>query len=154
MIIIEYSAFTANIPPWRLFFGGRPIQRGSFSWKAYRHGAPMFDEFFFWKGFSRGMPTWVVPTIKMLGLVFSVHFVLFLIASHAALPEIRNGEYILARGSRVLEMLSPAGYLSLKRTESRMFGAGWMFFYFVPTMYWLFPRNRKLAGQAQLKTEN
>jgi hypothetical protein len=40
---------------------------------------------FFWKGFSQGMAKWVVPTIKLLGVFFAIHFFLFLIQSHAAL---------------------------------------------------------------------
>ena len=38
MIVIEYSAFTNKIPAWMLFFRGRPIQRGTFSWAGVRTG--------------------------------------------------------------------------------------------------------------------
>jgi hypothetical protein len=34
-------------------------------------------------------------SIKLLGLFFAVHFVLFLTQSHASAPETKNGEYVL-----------------------------------------------------------
>lgn len=33
MVVIEYSSFEFETPPWIWFSGGRPIKRGSFSWK-------------------------------------------------------------------------------------------------------------------------
>src|ERR1700741_2093599 len=50
---------------------------------------------FFWKEFGRGMPKWVVPAIKGLAVFFALHFALFLVQSHAAAPEVRNGEYFI-----------------------------------------------------------
>jgi hypothetical protein len=39
------------------------------------------DRTFFWNEFARRMPKWVVPAIKMLGLIFLLHFFLFLARS-------------------------------------------------------------------------
>lgn len=114
MIAIEYSSFTFSTPPWIWFSGGRPVERGSFSWKNYSAGAPLWDESFFWNGYSRGMPKWIVPTIKLVGLFFLFQFILLLVRNDAA-----------------------------KTAEMRMFAAGWIFFYFVSAAYWWFPRNRQ-----------
>jgi len=98
---------------------------------------------FFWKAFAQGLPSWVVPAIKLLGLFFAVHFVLFLAQSHAAAPEIKDGEYVLNNHGKIVKVLTESEYLRLKGAELRLFATGWMFFYFVPTMYWWFPRGRQ-----------
>ena len=104
------------------------------------------DRTFFWKGFAQGMPRSVVPGIRVLGLFFAVHFVLFLIRSHAAAPEIKNGEYVLNKHGQIVKVLTQSEYISLKGAELRLFATGWIFFYFVPTMYWWFPRLRQWAA--------
>jgi hypothetical protein len=105
--------------------------------------ATLKNRSFFWKGFSQGMPKWVVPAIKFLGLFFIIHFLLFLIESHAASPEIKDGQYVLDNHGQILRMLTQSEYRHLKSAELRLFATGWMFFYFVPLMYWWFPRQRK-----------
>ncbi len=89
------------------------------------------------------MPKWVVPTIKLFGLFFLVHFIVFLVQSHAAAPAIQDGQYVLDNHGRVVKVLTASEYLSLKGAELRLFATGWMFFYFVPVVYWWFPRNRE-----------
>jgi len=84
---------------------------------------------------------WVVPTFKLLGVFFAIHFVLFLIQSHAASPKIKNGEYILDNHGQIVKVLTEREYFRLKGAELRLFATGWMFFYFVPAAYWWFPRN-------------
>lgn len=98
---------------------------------------------FFWKGFARGMPKWVVPGIKLLGLFFVVHFVLFLTQSHASAPEIKDGQYVLNDHGRTVKTLTQSEYYTLKGAELRLFATGWMFFYFVPAAYWWFPRTEE-----------
>jgi hypothetical protein len=142
MVITEYSAFSFKTPDWIWFSGGRQIKRGSFSCRGYAQGAPFWQEIFFWKQFSQGMPKWVVPTIKLLGLFSLFHFILFLVQSHVASPQIKDGQYVLTRG-QIVVVLTQSEFFRLKAAELRMFAAGWIFFYFVPTMYWWFPRNRQ-----------
>jgi hypothetical protein len=101
---------------------------------------------FLWKGFGRGMPRWVVPGIKALGLFFIAHFLFFLTSSHAAAPEIINGEYVLNDHGRIVKVLTQSEYLRLKGAELRLFATGWLFFYFVPMMYWWFPRSAQDDG--------
>ncbi|MFY9909955.1 MAG: hypothetical protein WCF22_07060 [Candidatus Sulfotelmatobacter sp.] len=106
---------------------------------------------FFWKGFAEAMPKWVVPTIKLLGVFFTIHFLLFLIQSHAASPQIKSGEYVLDNHGQIVKVLTQREYLGLKGAELRLFATGWMFFYFVPAAYWWFPRNReRLTADASL----
>jgi hypothetical protein len=145
MVVIEYSSFEFETPPWIWFSGGRQIKRGSFSWKGYAQGAPLWEETFYWKQFSQGMPKWVVPVIKLLGLFFIFHFILFLVQSHAASPQIEDGHYVLNNHGQIVKTLTQLEYFKLKAAELRMFAAGWIFFYFVPTMYWWFPRGRGVS---------
>jgi hypothetical protein len=95
------------------------------------------------EGFARGLPRWVVPSIKLLGLFFAVHFVLFLAQNHASAPEIKNGEYVLNDHGKIVKTLTRSEFYKLKGAELRLFAAGWMFFYFVPTAYWWFPRTEQ-----------
>lgn len=103
----------------------------------------VLERTFFWKGFARGMPKWVVPGIKLLGLFFVIHFVLFLMQSHASAPEIKNGQYVLDDHGRIVKTLTQSEYYTLKGAELRLFATGWMFFYFVPAAYWWFPRTEE-----------
>jgi hypothetical protein len=143
MILIESSSFNFKTPAWIWFSGGRPIERGSFSWKSYTKGAQLWGEAFFWRGFSRGMPKWIVPTIKSLGLFFLFHFILFLFQSYGASPQVKDGQYVLNSHGHIAKALTQSEYVKLKAAELRMFAAGWIFFYFVPTVYWWFPRRHQ-----------
>ena len=108
---------------------------------------------FFWQGFSQAMPSWVVPTLKLLGVFFAIHFILFLIQSHAASPQFKNGEYVLDNHGQIVKVLTQGEYFRLKGAELRLFATGWMFFYLVPAAYWWFPRNREqLAAEAPVGT--
>ena len=87
------------------------------------------------------MPKWVVPAINVIRLFCMAHFVVFLVQSRMASPEIINGQYVLNNHGQIVRVLTRYEYLRLKGAELRLFASGWMFFYFVPTMYWWFPRN-------------
>ena len=101
---------------------------------------------FFWKEFGRGMPKWVVPTIKGLGAFFVIHLIVFLWQSHAASPEMKDGNYVLNNHGHILRMLTKSEYLRLKAGELRLVATGWIFFYFVPTAYWWFRRPNNKAS--------
>jgi hypothetical protein len=103
------------------------------------------DRTFSWKVFAQEMPRWVVPSIKLLGLFSALHFILFLIQSHAASPQIKNGEYVLNNHSQIVKVITQREYLMLKGAELRLFATGWMFCYFVETMFWWFPRRVKTS---------
>jgi len=129
---------------------------GLFQWALLLHMGifilvlPMFaleyssirNRVFFWKGFRQGRPTWTVPAITLIGLFFFSHFAFFLIQSHAASPEIKDGDYVLNNHGHIVKLLTHGEYLALKGAELRLFATGWIFFYFVLTMYWWFPRIR------------
>ena len=98
---------------------------------------------FFWKDFLVGKPSWVYPGIKILGAIFAVHFVLFLVLSHAASPAIVNGDYVLNDHGHIKKFLTETQYRSLKGHELRIFPTGWMDFYAVAAVYWWFPGSRR-----------
>ena len=117
--------------------------------------APMFalewsslnDRTFFWREFAAPMPKWIINVVNLLGVFFIVHFLLFMIWSHLASPEIVNGQYVLNNHGRIVKMLQRSEYLQLKGAELRLFATGWIFFYFVPMMYWWFPRVKGTQNQ-------
>jgi hypothetical protein len=111
-------------------------------------GVAVRNRTFFWNEFARGKPSWVVPSIRILGLLFALQFILFLVQSHMASPQIKDGQYVLENHRKVIAVLSQLEYFRLKSGELRMFAVGWVFFYFVPTMYWWFPGDRQGSASA------
>jgi hypothetical protein len=103
--------------------------------------ASLVNRRFFWGEFSRGMPSWVVPCIKLFWLVALAHFVYFLLQSHAAVPIIEDGQYILSNRGRIVKVLTHPEYLALKALEARLFAALTFVGYLMPFMYWWFPKQ-------------
>ena len=95
------------------------------------------------KDMYSGKPRWVVRSVQALGLVFFVVFVAFLTMTHAASPEIVNGEYVLNDHGRIVGYISQHRYLVLKGWELRMFACVWIFFYYAIAVHWWFPRQNE-----------
>lgn len=89
----------------------------------------------------RGKPRWVVRSVQTLFLLFIAVFLTFLVLSHAASPEILNGEYVLNSHGKVVGYISERDYRALKGWELRLFASGWTLFYYSLVMYWWFPRQ-------------
>jgi hypothetical protein len=89
----------------------------------------------------RGKPRWVLRSMQILFLLFVVFFFTFLALSHAASPEIINGEYVLNSHGTPVGHISERDYLFLKGWELRLFASGWILAYFATIMYWWFPRQ-------------
>jgi len=102
----------------------------------------MAQRTFFMKGYAIGKPPWIISGIHAPGVFFAAHFILFLVLSHAASPEIVNGQFVLSDHSSIKEILTEHEYLRLKADELRLFATLWMFFYFATTAYWWFPSHR------------
>jgi hypothetical protein len=88
-----------------------------------------------------GKPHWVVRSIQILGLLCVAFFFVFLALSHAASPEILNGEYVLNNHGKIVGHISERDYLFLKSWELRLFASVWMFAYYSLIMHWWFPRQ-------------
>jgi hypothetical protein len=93
----------------------------------------------------RGKPRWVLRSMQMLFLLFVVVFVSFLALSHAAAPDIINGEYVLNSHGKIVGHISERDYLFLKGWELRLFASGWILAYFAVMMHWWFPRKDEWA---------
>lgn len=48
--------------------------------------------------------------------------------------------------AKIVKVLTESEYLQLEGAELRLFATGSMFFYFVPTMYWWFPKSRQVVA--------
>jgi hypothetical protein len=70
-----------------------------------------------------------------------VVFLVFLTLSHAASPEILNGEYVLNSHGKIVGHISERDYLFLKGWELRLFASGWILVYYALMMHWWFPRQ-------------
>jgi len=107
---------------------------------------PAMNNRTFWKGFARGMPKWVFGGIQVLALFFAVHFVLFLVQSHGAAPEIKDGQYVLNNHGNIVKRLTQSEYDELKGAELRLFATGWIAFYAPLAAYWWFPRRQRTTN--------
>jgi hypothetical protein len=88
-----------------------------------------------------GKPVWAVRTMQLLFLVFLGVFVTFLLLSHAASPDILNGEYVLNSHGKIVGYISERDYRFLKGWELRLFASGWTLFYCILLIHWWFPRQ-------------
>jgi hypothetical protein len=91
----------------------------------------------------RGKPRWVLRSMQVLFLLFIVVFFSFLALSHAAMPDIINGEYVLNSHGKIVGHISEREYLFLKGWELRLFASAWILFYFAAMMDWWFPRQNE-----------
>jgi hypothetical protein len=91
----------------------------------------------------RGKPRWALRSMQALFLLFVVVFFSFLALSHAAMPDIINGEYVLNSHGKIVGHLSERDYLFLKSWELRLFASVWMLAYFAVMMDWWFPRQNE-----------
>jgi len=90
-----------------------------------------------------GEPRWVVRSIQILGLLCVALLLVFLALSHAASPEIINGEYVLNNHGKIVGYISERDYLFLKGWELRLFASSWMFAYYSLIMHSWFPRQEE-----------
>ncbi len=91
----------------------------------------------------RGKPRWVLRSMQILFLLFIAVFFTFLALSHAAAPEIINGEYVLNSHGKIVGYISERDYLFLKGWELRLFASGWILVYYALMMHWWFPRKNE-----------
>jgi len=89
----------------------------------------------------RGKPRLVLRSFQILFILFIAVFFTFLALSHAAMPDIINGEYVLNSHGRIVGHISERDYLFLKGWELRLFASGWILAYFAIMMHWWFPRQ-------------
>ena len=91
----------------------------------------------------RGKPQWIVRSMQILFFLFLVIFFAFLAMSHAASPEIIDGDYVLDSHGKIVAHISERDYLFLKAWELRLFASGWILFYWTLMMHWWFPRKNE-----------
>ena|SRR5579871_3116972 len=89
----------------------------------------------------RGKPRWAVRSIQISFFLFVSVFFTFLALSHAAMPDVVNGEYVLNSHGKIVGYISEKEYLLLKGWELRLFASGWMGFYWALAVQWWFPRR-------------
>ena len=154
LAIIAASALAASLIVYALSFVGTTMDE-MFRWamlltvSVFALVLPMYaveysaikNSKFFGDAIWRGLPKWAVRAIQIVGLLFAAHFVLFLVQSHAASPEIINGEYVLSNHGQIVKELTESQYRWLKGSELRLFATGWLSFYLALALYWWFPKR-------------
>jgi len=86
-------------------------------------------------------PDWVVMIGLCLFAYTIANFVLFLLAVPGN-PEIQEGKFLLVNHGRVLRELTADEYAALRTQHIRGFSGHWMFFYFVPAVYFLLRKQQ------------
>lgn len=100
----------------------------------------------FGRQFLRAKPKLAGSVLKLLGWLALVHFIVFLIQSHAAARSVVNDQYVLNDHGRILRVLTRTEYVRLKGAELRLFASGWLFFYFVAWVHWWFPKADSVSA--------
>ena len=95
------------------------------------------------RDWSRGKPRWALRSRQVALLFFVGVFFTFLILSHAAAPDVVNGEYVLNSHGKIVGYLSEKDYLFLKGWELRLFASGWASIYWALAIEWWFPRQNE-----------
>ena len=85
-------------------------------------------------------PAWLSQISIGLFLFFLVMFLSFLLLSHAATPDIKDGEHVLNSHGRIIGYISEKDYFRLKAWELRFFASGWLCLYFRLMIDWWFPK--------------
>jgi len=159
LAIIAASALAASLIVYALSFVGKTMDE-MFRWVmlltvgVFPLVLPMYaveysaikNSKFLWDAIWRGVPTWAVRATQIGFLFFAAHFVLFLAQSHAASPEIINGQYVLSNHGQIVKELTESQYKWLKGSELRLFATGCLSFYLALALYWWFPRRASTQG--------
>jgi|SRR5579871_473396 len=85
-----------------------------------------------------GAPTWSSILIVLLLAYGVVNFLVCGRLMEGGGAEIVNGEYVLANHGKVLAHIGETEYHLRRAYELRMFSGGWLLFYWVPAVYFLF----------------
>ena len=88
---------------------------------------------------SSRKPPWLSGISLGLFLLFLVMFISFLLLSHVATPDIKDGEYVLNSHGKIIGYISEKDYFWLKGWELRFFASGWLSLYFRLMIDWWFP---------------
>ena len=159
LAIIAASALAASLIVYALSFVGKTMDE-MFRWVmlltvgVFPLVIPMYaveysaikNSKFLWDAIWRGLPKWAVRATQIVFLFFAAHFVLFLVQSHAASPEIINGQYVLSNHGQIVKELTESQYKWLKGSELRLFATGCLSFYLALALYWWFPRRASTQG--------
>jgi hypothetical protein len=86
-------------------------------------------------------PRWVRNTQTALFVFFLICFAAFLLMSHGAAPDIKDGEYVLNSHGTIVGYISEKEYHFLKASELRLFASGWLLVYFILMVNWWFPKR-------------
>jgi hypothetical protein len=86
-------------------------------------------------------PKWTVWSVHILFIAAILQFFLFLLLSHAAVPAIMDGRYVLNDHGTIKGLLSSAQYFRLKGFELRLFSSAGLGCYSFSSIYWWFVRG-------------
>ena len=84
-------------------------------------------------------PPWARAVILAAGVYTGYNF--FTALPMGGTPQVRNGQFALVNHGTFIRTLSAEEYLAMKRGEVRGFSGHWIFFYLIPTLYFLFGRE-------------
>jgi hypothetical protein len=96
----------------------------------------------FWKRLRQRMPRWALVCINLFWLIALAHLVWVFVRSDAAIPIIKDGQYVLSNHGRIRRVLTEQEYLTLKAADLKLFAAFMMACYITPMLYWWLPRKR------------
>jgi hypothetical protein len=85
-------------------------------------------------------PAWARALIVAAMIYMGFNFFSYFAHAQGGVPEIRNNQFVL-NSHGAIRTLTEDEYLAFKRDDVRGFSGHWIFFFLVPTLYFLFGRR-------------
>ena len=67
-----------------------------------------------------------------------VNFIVFMAKSKGGVPDVWNGEFVLQNKGKFIKNITEAEYTAFKINEFRGASGHWLFFYFMPMIFFYF----------------
>jgi len=101
-----------------------------------------------WRQYLSVFPAWAATLIVLAGACEAVNF-MYLFFELQGSPEIRDGQFVLMNHGTFVRTLTQEEYDVARSHETRLFSGGWIAFYLIPTLYFLFTPKPAASSRAE-----
>ena len=99
------------------------------------NGKTMYN---FMAAFTKIVPLKYVVVCALLFFYVFVNFIIFMAKSKGGVPDIWKGEFVLQNHGKLIKHITESEYQAFKMNEFRGFSGHWLFFYFMPMVFFYY----------------
>lgn len=92
----------------------------------------------FMAAFTSIVPLKYVVICALLFFYVFANFIIFMAKSKGGVPDIWNGEFVLHNHGKLIRHITEKEYQSFKINQLRGFSGHWLFFYFMPMVFFFY----------------